>query len=86
MAHPEGTDGFIGMRKGQVILHHRVAEAGGIEIDAQSALFRIFHPWGEMFGFNAVTVHRFLTKDSVARMEIDPLLPGIRLAPCQNPS
>ena len=75
---PEITHVLFGAGNGKAFLYQRVAEQGGVEVDAEAVLLCPGYPGLEVLVLELVAINPgvFLGEDGVARVQVDALLAG----------
>ena len=77
MAHPESAHFLLRGGEGEVVLHHGMAEEGGVEVDAQTVFTGELDPRIEVMGLDLVAVHLLAGgEDGVAGVQADALFAG----------
>ena len=77
VAHPERAHVFLRGGEGEIVLHHGMAEEGGVEVDAQTVFTGELDPRIEVMGLDLVAVHLLAGgEDGVAGVQADALFAG----------
>jgi len=73
---PELPHARVGAGERQSVLHHRVREVGGVEVEADAVLFRPVDPAFEVLHFQFIALDLPAVGLGVDRVQVEPLLAG----------